>query len=112
MSDHHHYGEYAEARHDHRGEYTADRHDHDLDYAEKHHRHYDLEREGPSTAQFVTALRDELVNVRRERRARSHLPDAAAPQGRPATRAPGCSRRSAHIRHEAGTPTAQSGCHN
>jgi hypothetical protein len=45
VSDHHHYGEYAEARHDHRGEYADDRHDHGLDYAERHHRHHDLERE-------------------------------------------------------------------
>lgn len=45
MSNHSHYGEYAEARHDHRGEYAGDRHDHDLDYAGKRHRHYDLERE-------------------------------------------------------------------
>jgi hypothetical protein len=45
VSDHHHYGEYAEARHDHRGEYADERHDHDVDYAEKHHRHLDLERE-------------------------------------------------------------------
>ena len=52
MSDHYHYGEYAEARHDHR-EYADDRHDHDLDYAEKHHRHYDDE----STAQ---GLREDL----------------------------------------------------
>lgn len=43
MNDHHHYGEYAEARHDHRGEYADERHDHDLEYAEKYHRHYDDE---------------------------------------------------------------------
>ena len=57
MSDHSHYGEYAEARHDHRGEYADDRHDHDLDYAGKHHAHFDLERQDES-------LRGELRGVR------------------------------------------------
>lgn len=52
MSDHGHYGEYAEARHDHR-EYADERHDHDLDYAAKYHRHHDDE----STAQ---GLREDL----------------------------------------------------
>jgi hypothetical protein len=44
VSDHSHFGEYADARHDHR-EYADDRHDHDLDYAGKHHQHSDLERQ-------------------------------------------------------------------
>lgn len=57
MSDHHHDGEYAEARHEHRGEYADERHDHDLAYAERYHRHHDDER-------AIEALRAELKVVR------------------------------------------------
>jgi len=66
VSDHSHYGEYAEARHDHRGEYADDRHDHDLEYAEKHHRHYDDEREVEGLRHEIRGLREDL---RREVRA-------------------------------------------
>ena len=64
MSDHSHYGEYADARHDHERDYAASRHDHDVDYAEKHHRHYDLEREG----ERLKALTDLMVKDLRELR--------------------------------------------
>jgi hypothetical protein len=75
VSDHHHYGEYAEARHDHRGEYADERHDHDLDYAEKHHRHYDdestarglredLGRAEERIRELEDVLRDSLERIR------------------------------------------------
>lgn len=64
MSDHSHYGEYAEARHDHRGEYADERHDHDLDYAAKHHAHFDLEREGERLKSLIDGWGAELRELR------------------------------------------------
>jgi len=66
VSDHHHYGEYAEARHDHRGEYADERHDHDVDYAEKHHRHYDLEREDERLKTLIDRCQAALRELREE----------------------------------------------
>lgn len=61
MSDHHHYGEYAETRHDHRGEHADERHDHDIDYAGKHHRHYGDERALEELRGQVRQLRAILI---------------------------------------------------
>lgn len=66
MSDHYHYGEYAEARHDHRGEYADERHDHDLEYAEKHHRHYDDERAVDELRQLLGEVRAALAETRED----------------------------------------------
>lgn len=63
MSDHFHYGEYAEARHDHRGEYADERHDHDLDYAGKHHQHFDLEGAVAAAVRQVRELQDDLLRA-------------------------------------------------
>jgi hypothetical protein len=65
VSDHHHFGEYAEARHDHR-EYADDRHDHDTDYAEKYHRHHDLEREDESLKALLDQWQADLRELRSE----------------------------------------------
>lgn len=66
MSDHSHYGEYAEARHDHRGEYADGRHDHDSEYAGKHHRHYDLERDDESLRALLEQWRADLRELRED----------------------------------------------
>jgi hypothetical protein len=66
VSDHHHYGEYAEARHDHRGEYADDRHDHDTDYAEKYHRHHDLEREDERLQALLDQWQADLRELRED----------------------------------------------
>ena len=71
MSDHSHYGEYAEARHDHEGDYAPGRHEHgyyDLSgVAEEHHRHYDLERELATVRRdldhVIADLRDAIDRV-------------------------------------------------
>ena len=83
MSDHSHYGEYADYRHGHEGDYAAERHDHDLDYAEKHHRHYDDEstarglREDLSLAEArIHDLEDNL----RDALNRIHVLEDQAPQ--------------------------------
>lgn len=92
MSDHFHFGEYAEARHDHRGEYADERHDHDLDYAEKHHQHSDLERdikalhgELDATYAAVRELRDDLRDaLERLRQLEDRQPNSApAPEDEP-----------------------------
>jgi hypothetical protein len=64
VSDHHHYGEYAEARHDHRGDYADDRHDHDTDYAGKHHRHHDLERDDEHLKALLGQAQADLRELR------------------------------------------------
>jgi hypothetical protein len=66
VSDHHHFGEYAEARHDHRGEYADERHDHDPDYAEKHHRHFDDERAIDALRRELRELREALAGYKRD----------------------------------------------
>jgi hypothetical protein len=66
VSDHSHYGEYAD-----------DRHDHDLDYAEKHHRHYDDER-------VVDELRRELQELREEMHRRLRQLEEQTPEARQA----------------------------
>jgi hypothetical protein len=66
VSNHSHYGEYAEARHDHRGEYADDRHDHDLDYASKHHAHFNLEREDERLKSLVDRCQAELRELRED----------------------------------------------
>jgi chromosome segregation ATPase len=68
VSDHHHYGEYADARHDHRGEYADERHDHDLDYAEKHHRHHDDERAVDELRRLLGQIRIALAEAREDLR--------------------------------------------
>ncbi len=69
MNDHCHYG-YAEARHDHRGDHADTRHEHGYyeltGMAEEHHRHYSLEHELQSVAAFVSTLRSEVADLRRE----------------------------------------------
>ena len=65
VSDHHYYGEYAEARHDHR-EYADARHDHDTDYAEKHHRHFDDERAVDELRRELRVLREALNEYERD----------------------------------------------
>lgn len=49
--------------HDHRGDYADAGHDH-YDYAERHHRHYDLENSGEKAQRRITALQDELDDLR------------------------------------------------
>lgn len=74
MSDHHHYGEYAEARHDH-----------DVDYADKHHGHYDLDREDERLKALLELLRHEVRELREDLRSalgRIRLLEQQAPQAR------------------------------
>lgn len=52
MSDHSHYGEYADVRHDH-----------EPDYAARYHRHYDDERAVGELRSEISGLREELLDA-------------------------------------------------
>jgi predicted nucleic acid-binding Zn-ribbon protein len=52
--------------HDHRGQYAEERHDHDGDYAEKHHLHYDLAGDAERAHRRITAMQEEVDELRAE----------------------------------------------